>query len=510
MATYTDNYNLIKPTYAETADIVPLNNNFEKIDEVMHASQTSLAPAYDQTASYQPGDVVMYELNMYKCTGATSGAWDPSKWTRTTAAETGGGGSVDFDIYGEASGTAEASFSDGAEASLVECEIGIVPTQDLHGYSKPWAGGAGKNKCFNALGNVQSESAYLYPQGDGLAITINNSTRTAYAKVAKNTDIVFSCEENPQRYIAYGLDAYPDVNVLCHSLAVTQLATNQYKFNSGAYEYIAFYYCNDVQNIPDDVMIEQNTQATTYEPYSNICPISGHTDVTVTVASTSGGSGEDTTVSLGRTVYGGTLDVTTGELIVTHGIVDLGTLTWIKQTDTPNYVVFTQANPVLSRAYNYNFICTQYATAQKTRQELLNGEIGTSNAALTNLCIRDDSKEDLTEAQFKTAMNGVMLVYELATPQTFNLTPTQVLTLLGQNYVSHDGGGTISLVYIKKDSTIIPNPSDAEVPLTGLEISGKGFKITDARIPAPPTTNGAYVLTVTVSGGTPTYSWDNA
>ena len=98
----------------------------------------------------------------------------------------------------------------------------------------------------------------------------------------------------------------------------------------------------------------------------------------------------------------------------------------------------------------------------------------------------------------------------LATPQTFNLTPTQVKTLLGQNYVSHDGGGTISLVYIKKDSTIIPNPSDAEVPLTGLEISGKDFVITDARIPAPPTTNGAYVLTVTVSGGTPTYSWENA
>lgn len=38
----------------------------------------------------------------------------------------------------------------------------------------------------------------------------------------------------------------------------------------------------------------------------------------------------------------------------------------------------------------------------------------------------------------------------------------------------------------------------------------KDFVITDARIPAPPTTNGAYVLTVTVSGGTPTYSWENA
>lgn len=136
MATYTDNYNLIKPTYAETADIVPLNNNFEKIDEVMHASQTSLAPAYDQTASYQPGDVVMYELNMYKCTGATSGTWDPSKWTRTTAAETGGGGSVDFDIFGEGSGSV-VTITDGAEAGLAECIAEIEATQSGSGTPSP-------------------------------------------------------------------------------------------------------------------------------------------------------------------------------------------------------------------------------------------------------------------------------------------------------------------------------------------------------------------------------------
>lgn len=507
MATYTDNYTMTKPTYAEQADISVINANMDIIDNVMHSSQISLAPAYDINETYNTGDIVMHELLMYKCLeDNVTGVWDSTKWTRTTAGEESGGG-ADLDIYGEASGTAEASFSDGAEASLVECEIGIVPTQDLHGYSKPWAGGAGKNKCFNALGNVQSESAYLYPQGDGLTITINNSTRTAYAKVAQNTDIVFSCEENPQRYIAYGLDAYPDVNVLCHSLAVTQLATNQYKFNSGAYEYIAFYYCNDVQNIPDDVMIEQNTQATTYEPYSNICPISGHSSVTVTVASTSGGSGEDTTVSLGRTVYGGTLDVTTGVLTVDKKGVLLPSLNFSYYSDNNRFVSATVSDMkysdtrlgyVLSDTYEAITDGTPFADLPPYCIYCVGQTIDVHDARYTNV------------SDFNTALASSMVIYELATPQTFNLTPTQVLTLLGQNYVSHDGGGTISLVYIKKDSTIIPNPSDAEVPLTGLEISGKGFKITDARIPAPPTTNGAYVLTVTVSGGTPTYSWENA
>lgn len=224
---------------------------------------------YGAGASFELTETTTIKVRIYT-NGAINELFKPMIFTR------------DALEYGTASGS-PAHFTDGSDNALEECETEINAVQDLHGYDKPWAGGAGKNKCFNALGNVQSESAYLYPQGDGLTIAINNATRTAYAKVAQNTDIVFSCKETPQRYIAYGLDDYPDVNVTCHSLTVTQLATNQYKFNSGAYEYIAFYYCNDVQNIPDDVMIEQNTQATTYEPYSNICPIVGQSEVNVSV-----------------------------------------------------------------------------------------------------------------------------------------------------------------------------------------------------------------------------------
>ena len=157
MANRTTNYGFIKPTKAESANVDIINANMESIDDILHDTQISLAPAYDQNETYNTGDKVQYELLMYKCKAdGVTGAWDSTKWERTTAVE-GSGGSVDFDIYGEASGTAEASFIDGAEASLVECEIGIVPTQDLHGYSKPWAGGAGKNKFdgeYPEIGNI--------------------------------------------------------------------------------------------------------------------------------------------------------------------------------------------------------------------------------------------------------------------------------------------------------------------------------------------------------------------
>ena len=498
---YTENYQLRKPVIGvDDADVKDLNFNSDRIDAIMHSSQISLADAYDLNSTYNTGDVVMYEFLMYRCLeDNVTGVWNPEKWTRTTAGEESGGG-ADLDIYGEASGTAEASFSDGAEASLVECEIGIVPTQDLHGYSKPWAGGAGKNKLdkdeiSNVNTSFQSKQITLSP----------NTEYTISTTLPKNNS-------NSANLFMYLVGGSPDTSVNGVWAGQTRTITTD---GTGivviGYRSVDYTDTSSTWYLSHDMQIEQGSQATTFEPYSNICPISGHTDVTVTVAST---SGDDTTVSLGRTVYGGTLDVTTGELTVDRAYVDLGTLNWTYSTaDTRFYTTnLTDVKKVTDTSIVMNGLCSHYdivAYRYVNSTSALDSVMGLYSTSTANyLAIKDTRYTDATT--FTQAVNGVQLVYELATPQTFNLTPTQVLTLLGQNYVSHDGGGTISLVYIKKDSTIIPNPSDAEVPLTGLEISGKGFKITDARIPAPPTTNGAYVLTVTVSGGTPTYSWENA
>ena len=457
MATYTDNYTMTKPTYAEQADISVINANMDIIDNVMHSSQISLAPAYDINETYNTGDIVMHELLMYKCLeDNVTGVWDSTKWTRTTAGEESGGG-ADLDIYGEASGTAEASFSDGAEASLVECEIGIVPSQDLHGYSKPWAGGAGKNKLNNTA-TSQTVNLVDYTVNPDGTVKAEGTATGGYALLTLGSITL----ENGNEYILSGCPQGGSGST--YSLFISGSGTFTQKVDYGntirftmnetvTTPVSVIVYNGATVDINFEPMIRLASAPSGYEPYSNICPISGHSSVTVTVASTSGGSGEDYTVNLGSTYYGGNLDVTTGELEVT----------W---ENIASYAGETLTGEWLSSLDEYSTL--------------------------------------------GTPTTGAQVVYELATPQTFNLTPTQVKTLLGQNYVSHDGGGTISLVYIKKDSTIIPNPSDAEVPLTGLEISGKGFKITDARIPAPPTNNGAYVLTVTVSGGTPTYSWENA
>lgn len=93
MATYTANYAMIKPSYADVADVAAINQNTDTIDEIMHGSQTSIADAYDPAETYAAGDLVMHDFQLYKCnTDDTTGTWDPTKWERTTAAAEGGGG----------------------------------------------------------------------------------------------------------------------------------------------------------------------------------------------------------------------------------------------------------------------------------------------------------------------------------------------------------------------------------------------------------------------------------
>lgn len=91
---YTENYQFRKPIIGvDIADVKDLNFNSDRADTLIHNTQISLAPAYDLNETYDTGDVVMYETLMYKCKADnTTGAWDASKWERTTAGEEGAGG----------------------------------------------------------------------------------------------------------------------------------------------------------------------------------------------------------------------------------------------------------------------------------------------------------------------------------------------------------------------------------------------------------------------------------
>lgn len=139
------------------------------------------------------------------------------------------------------------------------------------------------------------------------------------------------------------------------------------------------------------------------------------------------------------TVYGGTVDATTGKLTVTMGYVDLGLLSWELVSGTTSDYDFFKTTNLISTIVPGTMIaiCENYKVVDA---------IGTSAGG--NCCLRVDGSKyirirDLSysnASSFKTAMDGVLFVYELATPQTYQLTPTEVTTFLGDNTIWADTG----------------------------------------------------------------------
>ncbi len=57
------------------------------LTQVAMGHEQSFAPSYDESASYDVGDLVMQYHCLYRCTAATTGTWDAGKWARTEVSE---------------------------------------------------------------------------------------------------------------------------------------------------------------------------------------------------------------------------------------------------------------------------------------------------------------------------------------------------------------------------------------------------------------------------------------
>ena len=155
--------------------------------------------------------------------------------------------------------------------------------------------------------------------------------------------------------------------------------------------------------------------------------------------------GQTYTIALPQTVYGGTLDVSTGELVIDHVLVDLGTLTWT-MPDSTNHIFRTTEIVNHKKTSRANYLCSAYlpvnSSVSGTAMEDKTCKGNSNNG--TYLYVRDTDYSDA--ATFKTSLSGVMLCYEMDELQTLTLTPEQVTTLLGTNNIYADAG-SVAVTY---------------------------------------------------------------
>ena len=78
--------------------------------------------------------------------------------------------------------------------------------------------------------------------------------------------------------------------------------------------------------------------------------------------------------------------------------------------------------------------------------------IGTVGSILTVY----DTDLTLTDTTFADKYGSMQIVYPLAEPQTYQLTPTEIQTLLGENNVWADSGD-VEVVYVRDLNIVINN-----------------------------------------------------
>lgn len=158
-------------------------------------------------------------------------------------------------------------------------KVSVEAQQDLHGYDKPWVGGAGKNKV--SLPTLQG----LWLTADGIFSSRTTWVATDKFDAKPNTTYTMSASRETRTSVVLYYDNNDtllgyDSNNVYGRVALTFTTPSDCST-------IAIDIADKVNGqgiAPTDVtdlQLELGSTATTYEPYSNICPISGWSEANV-------------------------------------------------------------------------------------------------------------------------------------------------------------------------------------------------------------------------------------
>lgn len=314
------------------------------------------------------------------------------------------------------------AITDGANAPVVDCKVSIVPKQSgsgtpapdnvrpISGWTEMTMKRMGKNLCYT--------DSYVVPK-NSIRNTVWEGDLTGTFTVSVEKSGITSVTRPNEAIALVKVDGVKQE--LIYQTGKLTVTGNVTMIEVWGYEA----YARAVGTL--GIQMEVGSTATEYERYTEY----------------------DYTQSWDTTVYGGSLDLTTGVLTVEYAMVDLGTLTWNYLSGLNSFESKTLKDVVQS---NTNLWCTALEHALSITSANWSGYdkvIGinrtdtgatiTGNFANGSICAKDS--DYTTASDFTTAMSGVYLCYGLANPtETIQLTPTEVQTILGSNTFSADTG----------------------------------------------------------------------
>lgn len=373
------------------------------------------------------------------------------------------------DVHSD-SGSIVTVDNSGGEYAVKSLSTDIVPQQDLNGYDNPWAGGAGKNKIddFTETTCCEKVSNHKY-KVTKTGTTIGTRSGSADSVMKSGTEYTISYNAdltNISINIATRVQ-YTD-STYSSNLHTSTSGDNSFTFTpTKDVKLFQFYLGGGDSTGIDQYVIITNLMArvssdtsTTFEPYENICPITGFTGANIYVSPTTS-VGDATTYLVSwsdsaGTVYGGTLNVLTGALTVTHGIKTISELSWTYNSQYTRFQSSISGILRTAQARTTTMKSSEYVCVDdgRTLNLVPNGAIyaaGTSDS----IYITDYRYTDATT--FSNEQGSQTIVYPLNTQLTYQLTATQVAFLLGTNNI-WSNTGDIQIEYGKGGNTLF-NPT---------------------------------------------------
>lgn len=290
---------------------------------------------------------------------------------------------------------------DDADGAVQALDVELLPVQDLHGYDKPWSGGNGKNKLDQSAYTSLSDATYS--NGTFTATSMSN-LNGAFVRLFNGTTrvntVIMTVAQGERASLAITVDNTWDRMLVGYLMSAHNIGAYFDKPNVPNGEYVVSFTADvlpssSVYGKLSNIQFESGSTATAYEPYENICPITGRTQTEIT--DTDGDTqSHTTTVTLPHTVYGADVDVTGG----------VSKETW---QNIASYNGETISEPWLSSMDEY--------------------------------------------VQGATPTTGAQVCYELATPTPLTTTPTALTLYKGDNVVSSDGD--MELTYVRNLQAVI-------------------------------------------------------
>ena len=302
-------------------------------------------------------------------------------------------------------------------APLKQLKVAFSPKQDLHGYDSPWPAGGGANKW-----DEEWETGWIGWAGQNAPSDNQIRSKGFIPVVAGETYRVVSSINIQVFYY----DANKDF-ISYHESSLPSQST--FTIPSGC-AYIRFYtyYSSYGGTYKNDIAINYPSSVTTYSPYSNICPILGWDSLTVYHSGADTSDPQTISITLGSTVYSGTVDVVTGVVTVTMAKI------------TKKWSEF--ANKTVGATYAEGRVYLSNLDSTKRTSSICDCLKYSNNGADYGKCFYVPSSGDYFRA---IVMNTVSdddeftFVYPLATPLTIQLTPQEVESLAGDNTMWTDG-----------------------------------------------------------------------